>query len=126
MPHTLAALESGRLNEWRATLMVKETACLSAADRCVVDEELAADPGRLTGAGDRALVALVRSAAYRLDPRSVTERASKAAAERHVSLRPAPDTMAYLSALLPVGAGVAVHAALTRHADSLRSDGDGR
>src|SRR6476661_7050443 len=33
MPHTLAALESGQLNEWRATLVVRETACLSAADR---------------------------------------------------------------------------------------------
>jgi hypothetical protein len=33
MPHTLAALQSGQLNEWRATLIVKETACLSAEDR---------------------------------------------------------------------------------------------
>ena len=40
MPHTLAALDNGQLNEWRATLLVKETACLSAADRCAVDGEL--------------------------------------------------------------------------------------
>jgi hypothetical protein len=106
MPHTLAALDAGQLNEWRATLLVKETACLSAADRCAVDEELAADAGTLTGAGDRTLIARARAAAYRRDPRSVTERASHAAAERHVSLRPAPDTMAYLTALLPVTAGV--------------------
>jgi hypothetical protein len=105
---------------------VKETACLSAADRCAVDEELAADAGTLTGAGDRTLIARARAAAYRRDPRSVTERASHAAAERHVSLRPAPDTMTYLTALLPVTAGVAVRAALTRHADSLRSAGDPR
>jgi hypothetical protein len=26
MPHTLAALDAGQLNEWRATLLVKETA----------------------------------------------------------------------------------------------------
>jgi hypothetical protein len=126
MPHTLAALESGQLNEWRATLLVRETACLSSADRCSVDEELAPDAGTLTGVGDRALVAAARTAAYRRDPRSVTQRAAHAATERHVSLRPAPDTMTYLTALLPVTAGVAVHAALTRHADSLRSDGDGR
>lgn len=126
MPHTLAALESGQLNEWRATLLVRETACLSSADRCSVDEELAPDAGTLTGVGDRALVAAARTAAYRRDPRSVTQRAAHAATERHVSLRPAPDTMAYLTALLPVTAGVAVHAALTRHADSLRSDGDER
>ena len=28
MPHTLTALEHGKLNEWRATIMVRETACL--------------------------------------------------------------------------------------------------
>jgi hypothetical protein len=126
MPHTLAALDTGRLSEWRATLLVKETACLSAADRCAVDEELAADTGVLTGAGDRALVAAARAAAYRRDPRSVAVRASHAATDRHVSLRPAPDTMTYLTALLPVAEGVAVHAALTRHAETLRAAGDPR
>ncbi|MBN3496006.1 HNH endonuclease, partial [Arthrobacter pascens] len=110
----------------RATLLVRETASLSAADRSSVDEELAPDTGTLTGAGDRAVVAAARAAAYRRDPRSVTQRAAHAATERHVSLRPAPDTMCYLTALLPVSAGVAVHAALTRHADSLRSGGDER
>ena len=126
MPHTLAAVETGQLNEWRATLLVRETASLSAADRSSVDEELAPDTGTLTGAGDRAVVAAARAAAYRRDPRSVTQRAAHAATERHVSLRPAPDTMCYLTALLPVSAGVAVHAALTRHADTLRSGGDER
>ncbi|GAB2714294.1 hypothetical protein GCM10027038_10660 [Arthrobacter bambusae] len=76
--------------------------------------------------GDKAIIAAARAAAYRRDPRSVTQRASHAATERHVSLRPAPDTMTYLTALLPVAQGVAVHAALTRHADSLRSGGDTR
>jgi hypothetical protein len=126
MPHTLAALETGQLNEWRATLLVRETACLSAADRCSVDEELAPDEGTLAGVGDRTLVAAARSAAYRRDPRSVTQRAAHAAKARHVSLRPAPDTMCYLTALLPVSAGVAVHAALVRNADSLRGGGDPR
>jgi hypothetical protein len=126
MPHTLAALHAGQLNEWRATLLVKETACLSAADRCAVDEQLAADTGSLAGAGDRSITAAARQAAYRLDPRAVANRARNAVADRHVSLRPAPDTMTYLTALLPVGAGVAVHAALTRHADAVRSGGDSR
>ena len=126
MPHTLAALETGQLNEWRATLLVRETACLSAEERCAVDEELAPDAGTFDGAGDRSLIAAARTAAYRRDPRCVTQRASHAATERHVSLRPAPDTMCYLTALLPVAQGVAVHAALTRHADALRSGGDPR
>jgi hypothetical protein len=45
---------------------------------------------------------------------------------RRVSLRPAPDTMTYVTALLPVGQGVAVYAALSREADTARSGGDGR
>src|SRR5450830_560353 len=126
MPHTLAALETGRFSEWRATLLVRETACLPAADRAAVDEELAAHTGTFDGAGDRAIIAAARAAAYRRHPRSVTQRAAHAEAERGVSLRPAPDTMCYLTALLPVAAGVAAYAALTRHADTARSAGDTR
>ncbi|WP_420180281.1 HNH endonuclease [Paenarthrobacter sp. TA1.8] len=124
MPRTLAALESGQLNEWRATLLVKETACLSAEDRCAVDEELAPDTGIFDGAGDNVIVAAAKAAAYRRDPRSVAGRASRAAAERTVSLRPAEDAMTYLTALLPVAQGVAVYAALCRAADSGRFGGD--
>ncbi|ASN22287.1 HNH endonuclease [Arthrobacter sp. YN] len=126
MPRTLAALNKGQLNEWRATLLVKETACLSVEDRAAVDAELAPDTGTFDGFGDRALVAAVKSAAYRRDPRSVAQRASHAATERTVSLRPAPDTMTYLTALLPVAQGVAVYAALSRTADAARSSGDPR
>ncbi|MFI2565008.1 hypothetical protein ACH488_12730, partial [Paenarthrobacter sp. NPDC018779] len=126
MPRTLAAFESGQLNEWRATLLVRETACLSVEDRCAVDEELAADTGTFEGAGDRRIVALVKAAAYRRDPASVTRRAAYAVNERSVGLRPAPDTMTYLTALLPVAQGVAAYAALTQVAGTARSQGDAR
>ncbi|NWL31934.1 HNH endonuclease [Paenarthrobacter nitroguajacolicus] len=126
MPRTLAALESGQLSEWRANLLVRETAGLSAEDRCAVDEELAPDAGTFEGAGDKAIIAAAKAAAYRRDPRSVAQRASHAATERTVTLRPAPDAMTYLTALLPVAQGVAVYAALTRKADSARSGGDSR
>ena len=69
MPHTLAALHQGQLNEWRATLLVRETACLSSADRIAVDEELSADTGTFTGCGDKTIVAAAKAAAYRKDPR---------------------------------------------------------
>lgn len=121
MPHTMAAVDAGLLNEWRATLIVKETACLCVEDRAAVDEELAPDTGTFDGAGDKSIVAAAKAAAYRRDPRSVTQRAAHAANERTVSLRPAPDTMTILTALLPVAQGVAAYAALTRAADSARS-----
>ncbi|WP_314193841.1 HNH endonuclease [uncultured Arthrobacter sp.] len=126
MPHTLAALDTGQLNEERTRHVVKETACLTPADRAAVDEELAADTGTFTGAGTRTVITAARAAATRKDPRSVAQRASHAATERTVTLRPAPDTMTYLTALLPVHQGVAVHAALTRHADTLHAAGDPR
>ncbi|WP_307031090.1 HNH endonuclease [Arthrobacter globiformis] len=126
MPHAQAALDTGQLNEERVMLVVKETACLSVEDRTAVDEELAADTGTFTGAGTRAVIAAVRAAAIRRDPRSVAQRASHAASERRVSLRPAPDCMTYLTALLPVHQGVAVYAALTRNADTLHAAGDPR
>lgn len=126
MPCAAAALRAGQLNEWRATLVVKETICLSAEDRAAVDAELGPDYGNLAGAGDRAVIAAAKAAAYRRDPRQVTARAARAVSERTVTIRPAPDTMTYVTALLPVAHGVAVHAALTRHADTLRSSGDPR
>ncbi|KQQ84520.1 hypothetical protein ASF64_19870 [Arthrobacter sp. Leaf137] len=120
MPHTFAAFRSGRLSEWRTTLVVRETICLSPEDRAGVDAELAPDTGVFDGAGDRTIISAVKAAAYRRDPASVARRAATAVGARTVSLRPAPDTMARLTALLPVAQGVAAYAALTKEADSLR------
>ena len=126
MPHTLAALRRGHLSEWRATLVVRESICLSGPQRRDLDTELWAEPDRLTRMGDRRLVAEVKRVAYRLDPHSIVDRAARAERERCVSIRPAPDTMAYLTALLPVAQAVAAHAALSAAADSARASGDPR
>ncbi|NMR28456.1 DUF222 domain-containing protein [Arthrobacter sp. SF27] len=126
MPHTYTALAEGRLNEWRATILVRKTACLSVEDRARVDQELCADPKTLQGCGDKQIGAMAKQAALRLDPLSVVRRAAKAETERHVSCRPAPDTMAQVSCLLPVVQGVAVHAALAKEADRLKAQGDER
>ena len=123
MPHTLALLESGELNEWRATLLVRETACLTKEDRGVIDQEFCADPSVLAGLGDRAIETKARARAAQLDAEAVVRRARKAVADRHVSIRPAPDTMAHVTALLPVAEGVAVWANLKRDADSLVGTG---
>ncbi|WP_342022419.1 DUF222 domain-containing protein [Arthrobacter citreus] len=126
MPHTLAALSQGVISEWRATLLVRETACLSLADRQEVDRQVAGNLAELEGLGDRKLIARIKSLSYGLDPHSVVNRAAHAVSERFVSCRPAPDTMTYLTALLPVAQGVGVYAALTREADRLRGAGDPR
>jgi Domain of unknown function (DUF222) len=117
MPHTLAALTEGTLTEWRATLIVRESACLDVEDRRALDAELCADRAGLDGMGDGRVAAAAKAIAYRLDPHAVVDRAAKAENDRTVSIRPAPDTMAYLTALLPVAQGVSVYAALRREAD---------
>lgn len=126
MPHTYRALRQGLISEWRATLLVRESACLTVADRAAFDAELVSDPATLEGMGDRQLVGRAREVAYRLDGASVVRRARRAEGERRVSLRPAPDTMSYLTGLLPVAQGVGVFAALTAAADAARAQGDAR
>ncbi|MCZ8381527.1 HNH endonuclease [Mycobacterium sp. CPCC 205372] len=122
MPHTLAALECGALTEWRATLIVRESACLSVEDRRTLDNEMCRDIRALDGLGDARIEAGAKRIAYRLDARAVVDRAAKAVDERTVTIRPAPDTMTYVTALLPVAQGVAVYAALKRSADTTFDD----
>jgi Domain of unknown function (DUF222) len=122
MPHTLAALEAARLSEWRATLIVRESACLDVDDRRALDAEMCADGSKLDGMGDARIAAAARAIAYRLNAQAVVDRAAKAESERTVTIRPAPDTMTWVTALLPVAKGVAVYAALKRAADTTFDD----
>jgi 5-methylcytosine-specific restriction endonuclease McrA len=129
MPHTLTAMATG-LSEWRATLIARETTCLSPADRAAVDQQLCAPlpdgTHRFDTWGDRRLVAETQKLAYALDPAAVVNRRARAEADRRVSMRPAPDTMAQLTALLPATQGVAVWATLSALADTQRAQGDPR
>jgi hypothetical protein len=118
MPHTLAALEIGALSEWRATLIVRESACLDVDDRRRLDAEMCSDPSTLDGKGDACITADAKRIAARLDAQAVVDRAAKAEADRRVTIRPAPDCMTYVSVLLPVAQGVGVYAALKRKADT--------
>ena len=60
MPHAMAALRAGAISEWRATIIVRETACLSREDRQAVDRRVAGDPQTLSQLGDRELGDAVR------------------------------------------------------------------
>lgn len=126
MPHTLARLKDGTLNEYRATLLVQATACLTREDRAFIDEELCADPRSLLGVGNRALLARAKRMAAELDPAAVVRRARKAEADRHASVRPAPDTMGYLTFLMPIAQAVAAYAAVRTAALAARAAGDPR
>jgi hypothetical protein len=126
LPHTLAAMEAGWCSEWRAIQIAQGTACLSRADREQIDARLMADPDTTHGWGDRQFRAEVDKLAYAADPAAAVARHAQAVADRHTSLRPAPDGMARFSALVPLAEGVAVYAALSRAADTARAAGDQR
>ena len=111
LPSTMAALERGEISERRATIVVRETACLSREHRGEVDRRLAPALGSL---GDKALAAAARRAGAALDAESLAERHRRAVASRRVSVRPAADGMAWLSILGPMKDVIGAHLTLTR------------
>ena len=123
LPETFAALQRGEITEWRAMIVARESIWLTRDQRAIVDAELAP---RIAGLGDREVEAEAKKIAYRLDPAGFLARSRNAERDRRVSLRPAPDTMARLTALLPVAQGVAAYAALAKAAATARAAGDQR
>jgi hypothetical protein len=113
MPETMAALERGEIGEWLAVEVTRETATLTREDRARVDSRLGGTLARLS---PRAAARAARRVAAELDAGSVIRRMETAVASRRVSVRPAPDGMAYLTVLAPLREVVGAHAALQRRA----------
>ena len=123
LPHTLAALFDGTINERRAVLVAQKASWLTDAHQRELDAQVAS---RLPGLSDQRAADTAAGIAYRLDPQGAMRRVRGAVTDRRVSIRPAPDTMVYLSAFLPVADGVAAYAALKTRADAGRLAGDPR
>ncbi|WP_060937698.1 13E12 repeat family protein [Mycolicibacterium chlorophenolicum] len=123
MPYTLAALEAGVLTEYRASLIVKQSACLTVEDRRVLDAELCADQQALAGLGNKRIEAAAAAITARLDAAAVVERKNRAAQSAGVWTRCAPNGMVYLTALMPLSQGIGVYATLKRDADTTGGDG---
>ncbi|MFI6425913.1 DUF222 domain-containing protein [Promicromonospora sp. NPDC050880] len=128
MPHTFAALQTGILSQWRATLLVRETSHLSVEHRALIDEQVCgpAHLEDLARMGTRRLVARIKELAASLDVHACVNRNARAVSERRVSIRPAPDLMVYLTALVPMGQGVQAYAQLKATAESVKATGDER
>jgi hypothetical protein len=124
LPQTLVAMSRGEVSEHTAQLIGTETSHLDAETRRRVDQQLAASGiGQMSA---KQAAAEARRLAYAADPQASLARAAKARKDRRVSCRPAPDTMAWLSALLPVEQAVACLAALRKGGDTARAAGDER
>ena len=124
LPQTLAAMSRGEVSEHAAQLICTETSHLGPEARRQVDQQLAAS--ELKRMSPKRAAAEARRLAYAADPEASLARARKARKERRVSCRPAPDTMAWLSALLPVEQAVACLAALRKSSDTAKAAGDER
>lgn len=125
LPVTLQALAAGTINEWRATIIARETACLDPADRRSADAWLGHHLMDHPTLGDRQLIADVRRKVIELDQHAVLRRRRNAAGERRVSLRPLPDGMVQLSAILPLEQGIAVYATLKNAANTCSTEDHG-
>ncbi|WP_230594537.1 HNH endonuclease [Rhodococcoides fascians] len=123
MPHTLARLKAGELNEWRVMILARETACLTVDDRRTIDERLCADPATLAGTGDRTIEVRARALANELDAASQVKRRAKAYAARRTSTRPAPESMGFFTALTSMEKTVCMWATLRRDADTIINAG---
>lgn len=123
LPRTLDLLSRGEISDWTAREMAKNVLVLDDADRADIDAELAE---RLPEVTPRHAGKLARAMADRIDPEAAVHRNSRAVANRHVSLAPAPDGMSILRAVLPVQAGVATVKALADAAASAKAAGDER
>ena len=109
MPATMAALAAGVIGERHAVAVVQATAALSRADRAEVDRRVGPVLGRLGVTGRRPGGGAGRGRAGRGlggGPDGGRGRS------RRVTVRPAPDGMAYLSVLGPLREVVGAHAAL--------------
>ncbi len=109
MPQTMAALSAGWCSERVAVAVVAATATLSVEDRGVVDARVGPLLGRL---GVKAAGGAAARVAAELDAASVVARMAAAVRSRRVTVRPAPDGMAYLSVLGPLKDVVGAYAAL--------------
>ncbi|WP_072805363.1 HNH endonuclease [Rhodococcoides yunnanense] len=123
LPHTLERLRAGDLNERRAALIAKETACLNAEDRREADRQLCADASTLKGLGDKSIEGKSRVVASTLDPAFVVRRYEKSYSERRSSTRPRSDHMCDFDVLTSMDRAVAMWSTLERDAASIIAAG---
>lgn len=121
LPNTMQALQSGRIHEEHAQIVVKETSWLAADHRRQVDALIA---DRLGTLGPRKLATAVQGYAQELDQLTAVEQRERAESERRVSMRPAPGGMTYLSALVPMQQAVGIYAGLRRDATNMVGTGE--
>jgi len=113
-PQVAEALADGRIDTARADVLVSYEAVPLPVRRRVAPDLVGTTelPGPATGLTPAQLRDRLRRAAIEADPDGATRRAEEAAARRHVWVDPAPDQMAWLTALLPAADAARIWARL--------------
>jgi Domain of unknown function (DUF222) len=124
LPETYRLLVTGEISEYVASLVVSETGHLDAQLKRDVDKKITADG--IAQMGPRSAAACARRHAYEVDRQGYVQRGKTERKHRRVTLRPAPDTMSFLSGYLPAEQGVACLKALREHTDTAKAAGDPR
>lgn len=118
LPNTLAALERGDIDLYKASKVMQLTREVSDEVAAQVDAWLTKrladrDPGAIRGS--------VRHAVQKFDPDGYRERAAKKRALRHISLEHDDETMSTLSGHLPTEVASSIYASMSRAARTRRN-----
>ena len=123
LPHTLAALERGDINEHRAQLIADGTRDLAAEHRRTVDAALA---GRLATLGDREVTLATAREVLRVDPAGAGRRREGAISRRRVTGRWLGDGTGLIGAIVSDVHYSAIMTSLRQAAETDRALGDDR
>ncbi|MEU6641955.1 DUF222 domain-containing protein [Saccharomonospora sp. NPDC046836] len=123
LPQTLAAMESGVLDSYRASKVASATAWLNDSQAREVDSTIAP---RLEGKNPHKVRRVTTYWALKADPEGAARRASVRRAERSVQLLPGEDGMSTLLADLPAEVASSAYARIDRMARTLRGGNESR
>ncbi|RSN28678.1 HNH endonuclease [Amycolatopsis sp. WAC 01416] len=118
LPNTLAALERGDIDLYKASKVMQLTREVSDEVAAQVDAWLAK---RLADRDPVSIRRSVRYAVQKFDPGGYQERATKKRALRHISLEHNDETMSTISAYLPTEVASSVYASMSRAARARRN-----
>ncbi|ANN16573.1 hypothetical protein SD37_13515 [Amycolatopsis orientalis] len=123
LPNTLAALEKGDIDLFKASKVSQLTREVSDEVAAQVDAFMAK---RLAERDPGAIRKSVEYAVQKFDPAGYEERAAKKRALRHISLEHEDETMSKLSGYLPVEVASSIYASLSRAARARRAEDKSR
>ena len=123
LPETLTALTSGSISWRHAQVVTDHAGSLPAAARAAFEAQVL--PFALTHTATR-FNTYARQQRERMHPESIDERHETAVDKRSVSIAPAADGMAWLTAHLPAESAHAIFTRLTDAAEHARREGDPR